>query len=62
MGERERRVVELSYDEATVAQILAALLTCPASQRMDSMAAAIKVFVEGRLDEEYNRGLEDGGA
>ena len=43
----------LDYDHDTSAAIIAALATCPPAQRLDSLAAATKVYVEGHIDARY---------
>jgi hypothetical protein len=37
---------KLDYDLHTSAAILAALMQCPSDQRMDSLAAAVKIAIE----------------
>jgi len=43
---KSRRGRDLDYDEPTVVAVLVALLCCPEPRRIDSLAVAIKAFVE----------------
>lgn len=40
----------LDYNEDAVTLMLAALLGCPSKQRLNTLVAVVKVFVEGHLD------------
>lgn len=39
---------KLRYDERAAAEMLAALATCPADQRLDTLAVVVKIAVEDR--------------
>jgi len=46
----------LDYDLDAASRIIAALATCPPTKRLDSLAVATKVYVEGHIDRRYPKG------
>lgn len=46
-------MITLDYDHDTTATIIAALAACPPAKRLDSLAAAMKVYIEGHVDQRY---------